>query len=129
MKKFYTLFLLLFFLTACGQNVTEEDFLVGGTWVAIAGYEDGKAKGEPNCHPLEEGSEFRNENTVYNASFDRDFDYWLYEDDGVSKIHFGDSKTGGSYNYQIKKISDDEIVLVGLDYSISKGNSCYLERK
>lgn len=43
-------------------------------------------------------------------------------------IHFEDTKLG-SYNYQIKKISENEIALIGLDYSTSKGKSCYLERE
>ena len=127
MKRIYILVFLLFFLTACGQHVTEED-LIGGIWVATAGYKDGEAKGEPNCFPLEEGNKFKNGDTVYNATFDRDFEYWLYEYKGNHEIHFEDSNPG-EYNYQIKKISDDEIVLQGLDYSTSKGRACYLERK
>src|SRR5699024_2852839 len=99
-----------------------------GTWVATAGYEDGEASGEPNCHPFEDGMEFKNDDTVYNVSTDRDFEYWLYEDEGDSILHFEDSYPG-QYNYQIKELGEDEIALEGLDYSTSKGNSCYLERK
>lgn len=127
-KLFFCVLPLIFLvLTACTKEVTEKD-LIGGTWDATAGFEDGKVKGEPNCHPFEEGIEFKNDDTIYNISTDRDFEYWLYEDERDSKIHFEDSHPG-QYNYRIKKISEDEIVLEGLDYSTSKGNFCYLERK
>lgn len=124
---FCVLPLIILVLTACTKEVTEND-LIGGTWEATAGFEDGEVKGGPNCHPFEEGIEFKNDDTIYNISTDRDFEYWHYEDERDFKIHFEDSRPG-QYNYRIKKISEDEIVLEGLDYSTSKGNSCYLERK
>lgn len=127
MKRIYILILLLIFLTACTEELTEKD-LIGGIWVAKAGYKDEEAKGEPNCHPFEEGIEFKNDDTVYNGSTDRDFEYLLYEDEGDSILHFEDSYPG-QYNYQIKKLGEDEIALEGLDYSTSKGNSCSLERE
>jgi len=102
MKRFYILIFLLFILTACGdEEVTHKD-LIGGTWVATAGYEDGEAKGEPNCSPFEEGSKFENENTVYNVAFDRDVEYSLYEQDGDFHIYF--SGPTPVYGYQTKKL-------------------------
>lgn len=129
MKKTYILIPLFILFTACSQNVTEEDFLIGGTWLATAGYEDGEAEGKPNCRPLEEGLTFKDKDTVYNETLGRDIEYVLNETDEGSEIYVADPVTGGSYNYQIKKIGGDEITLEGLDYSISKGNSCYLERE
>ena len=95
--------------------------------MATAGYEDGEAKGEPNCYPFEEGSKFENENTVYNAAFDRDVEYSLYEQDGDFHIYFAGPTPG--YGYQIKKISENEIVIKGLKSGSFEDHSCYLERK
>src|SRR5699024_9240525 len=106
LKKMY-IFTLLIFLTACSQNVTEEDFLIGGTWVATAGYEDEEARGEPNCYPFEEGIEFTSDDSFYNATSDHDFEYWLYEHEGDSNIFFAGPTPG--YGYRITKISEDEI--------------------
>jgi len=126
MKRFYILIFLLFILTACGdEEVTHKD-LIGGTWVATAGYEDGEAKGEPNCYPFEEGSEFEDENTVYNTSYERKFDYNINEFDGGLMIEFEGPIL---YSYQIKKISENEIIIKGLKSGSFEDHSCYLERK
>lgn len=127
MKKIFLLILFLFFLTACSQNVTDKEFLTGGTWIAAAGYEDGEASGEPNCHPFEDGLTFMDEDTVHNTTYDKDFEYRLFEDDGESNIYFADPKPG--YGYRVKKLSEDEIVLEGVDGSSFEKHSCYLERK
>src|SRR5699024_5352175 len=65
-------FLPFLFLTACDQNVTEEDFLIGGTWVATVGYQDGEAEGEPNCYPFQDGIEFIDKDAVYIETYGRD---------------------------------------------------------
>src|SRR5699024_6168920 len=127
MKRFYILIFLLFILTACGDEELTYKDLIGGTWVATAGYEDGKAKGEPNCYPFEDGSEFEDENTVYNAAFDRDVESSLYEQDCDFHIYFIGPQLG--YGYQIKKISENEIVIKGLKSGSFEDHSCYLERK
>jgi len=115
----------LFLLTSCSQKADAE-YLIGGNWIATAGYEDGEVKGEPNCHFFEEGLEFKDEDTVYNASFDEDFDYRLSDRNKlteISLIHPG----GSSFSYNIHVISENEMGFKGL-YS-GEGESCYLERK
>ncbi|MGY0691371.1 hypothetical protein ACW2QC_01105 [Virgibacillus sp. FSP13] len=122
MKKFFIIFPILFMLIGCSQKVTEED-LIGGNWTATAGYEDEEIGGEPNCYPFEEGIEFKDEVTAYNETYERDFEYDIR--DKGSKITFLDKSR--SYSYQIKKISQDEIVLEGLNFQ--EGRACTLERK
>src|SRR5699024_12525561 len=68
-----------------------------------------------------------NENTVYNAAFDRDVEYSLYEQDGDFHIYFAGPTTG--YGYQIKKISEKEVVIKGLKRGSFEDHSGYLERK
>jgi len=50
--KLLLIILLPFLLTSCNQKADEE-YLIGGNWIATAGYEDGEIKGEPNCHFFE----------------------------------------------------------------------------
>ena len=124
-NRIYLLILLLLFLTACNNKVTEED-LIGGAWIATAGYKDGDAQGKPNCHPFEEGIEFKNVDTVYNESFKENFTYFLSEIDKGTEIAF-DLPGPGIYRFQIKLISEEEMVLEGV--GLSEGRSCYLERQ
>lgn len=124
-NKFLLLIFLTFLLTSCGQKA-DADFLIGGNWVATAGYEDGEAKGEPNCHFFEEGLEFKDEDTVYNASFDEDFTYSLSNQNKGTEITFIPSKSG-SFSYKIHVISENEIGFIGL-YS-GEDESCFLERE
>lgn len=123
MKKSVLFFSLFFFilLTGCSQRITEED-LIGGNWVATAGYEDGETGEEPNCYPFEDGLEFKDKEAAYNESFERNFEYIL-EEEGEKVTFFDVSFT---YSYQINKISENEIVLEGL-YT-NEGEGCTLER-
>lgn len=118
-----TVFLCLF--TACSQQA-DEGYLIGGNWIATAGYEDGEVSGEPNCHFFEEGLEFKEDRIVYNASFDFDFDYRLSDRDKVTQITFL-SNEAGIFRYNIHVISENEMVLEGV--YLTEGDSCYLERK
>ncbi|HLR52655.1 MAG TPA: hypothetical protein VK072_07265 [Candidatus Avamphibacillus sp.] len=137
MKKILFCFFPFLFLTACGQNVTEEDFLIGGTWVATAGYQDGEAEEESNCYPFQDGIEFIDKDTVFIETYGRDFEYQLSENKEGPKIIFHDSGPGGEsttshhssttfHRYQINMITEDEIAFEG--QSLAEGNTCYLER-
>jgi len=124
----YTLLLLipsLFLLTACNQKADAE-YLIGGNWIATAGFEDGEIKGEPDCNFFEEGLEFKDEETVYNADFEMNFTYSLSDRNKVTKVRFMHPGRG-TFTYNIHVISENEMGFEGL-YS-GEGESCYLERK
>ncbi|WP_461183142.1 hypothetical protein, partial [Virgibacillus kimchii] len=75
--------LLFTILIGCSANVTKED-LIGGYWVATAGYQDGEPVGESYCFPsVDYGLEFKDEETVYVEAYESDFAYWLEENDGM----------------------------------------------
>src|SRR5690625_3836279 len=95
---------LLLLLIGCSQKVTEED-LIGGKWIGTAGYVDGKAEDEPNCYPFQDGIEFKDDDTVYVETYERDFEYLLNKK-GVELALFDISR---SYSYQIKKVDKDEL--------------------
>jgi len=122
MKRFLLLFSLFLVLIGCSQKVTEKD-LIGGKWIGTAGYVDGEAEGEPNCYPFQDGIEFKDDNTVYVETYERDFEYRLNQK-GVELALFDISR---SYSYQIKKVDEDELALEGL--GVSEDNTCILERK
>src|SRR5699024_11815145 len=118
-----TVFLCLF--TACSQQA-DEDYLIGGNWIATAGFEDGEVSGEPNCNFFEKGLEFKEDQTVYNADWDEDFDYRLSDRNNITEITFL-SDRAGVFSYNIHVISENEMALEGAN--LSEGKSCYLERK
>src|SRR5690625_4750568 len=114
----------LFLLTSCSQKADAE-YLIGGNWIATSGYEDGEIKGVPNCHFFEEGLEFKDEDIVYNTSFDEKFSYHLSDRDKVTEITFT-SPNLGIYRFNIHVISENEMGFEGVGLAESK--SCYLER-
>ena len=118
-------FLFLFVLTSCTQKADAE-YLTGGNWIATAGYEDGEAKGEPNCHFFEKGLEFKDKETVYNASFEEEFTYSLSDRNKLTEVTFI-QRDRITFTYNIHVISENEMGFEGL-YS-GEGESCYLERK
>ena len=125
MKPIYLLLFitsLLFIFNGCSQKVTEKD-LIGGKWIGTAGYVDGKAEGEPNCYPFQDGIEFKDDDTVYVETYEREFEYRLNKK-GVELAFFDITR---SYSYQIKKVDEDELGLEGL--GVSEDNTCILERK
>src|SRR5690625_4252039 len=125
MKPIYLLLFitsLLFIFNGCTQIVTEKD-LIGGKWIGTAGYVDGKAEGEPNCYPFQEGIEFKDDDTVYVGAYERGFQYAL-NTKGVELAFFDITRL---YIYQIKKVDEDELGLEGL--GVSEDNTCILERK
>lgn len=121
MRKVITLILFLLMLMGCSQKMTEEA-LIEGNWIATSGYEDGEEKGDPNCYPFEEGIQFKDEDSVFVETFDRDFEYIFSKKDSTITF-FNNSRI---YSYDIKKISEDKIVFIGL--SSYEGRSCVLER-
>lgn len=116
--------IILMMLIGCGQKVTEE-VLMEGTWIATSGYEDGEETSDPNCYPFEDGIDFKNDDTVFVQTYDRDFEYMFFEED--STIRFLDNTR--SYIYEIIIIAENKIVLEGLSWSNQEGRSCVLERK
>lgn len=126
--KFILLLSLLLLLTACNKKADAE-YLIGGDWVATAGYEDGEVKGEPNCHYFEEGLEFKDEEKVYNATFDEDFYYFLSDSKNrgkLTKVTFW-PEGPGMFVYNIHVIGENEMAFEIADPDIDL--SCYLERQ
>lgn len=122
------LLLIIFFsllLASCSQQA-DADYLIGGNWVATAGYKGGEAKGEPDCHFFEEGLEFKTEDIVYNTSFDEDFNYYLFDQNKVTEISF-ESPNLGTYIFKVHVISENEMGFEGI--GLTEKKSCYLERK
>lgn len=126
-KLSYLLPLLLLLLIGCSSNVTGED-LIGGNWVATAGYKDGKPVGEPYCRDIFTGGlEFKGEGIVHGKEFDEEYEYIIEEWEGKTRIVF--IRQGKfHHNYFIDKISNDEIGLTGSGEHF-ENQSCYLERK
>ena len=127
LKYFFLPFLALV-LIGCSAKVTEED-LIGGFWVATAGYKDGKRNGEPyGSSVITEGLEFKDDETVYVAAYDRDFKYELEKSKEGMMIRFIRTDLGLYLSYYIDKINEDEIGLRG-DNELQEKESCYLERQ
>src|SRR5690625_7901646 len=78
--------MLLFFFLGETSKITEED-LIGGEWVATAGYKNGKAEGEPVCTDyLMEGLEFKQDGVAYGGKLDEEFEYSVkYSKEGRSE--------------------------------------------
>lgn len=121
-------FLVLLILMGCaGEEVAGED-LIGGNWVATAGFQNGNVEGEPDCFPFEEGIEFIGEDMVYVESFERDFEFSISEEEGPpTRIYFYDSDQG-LFRYEITMVSESEMGLTGTG-RYEEGRSCYLERE
>lgn len=126
MKKIFALILVLIIFPSCAEKITEED-IIGGKWIATGGYQDGEAVGEPNCYPFSEGIEFTNKDTVHVDRYDRDFEYWLYQNDNRFEIMFNDISGSGIYSYEISMLGENEIGISGKGDFRSE-ESCYFER-
>ena len=110
------------------QPKADSEYSIVENWIATAGYEDEEIKDVPNGHFFEEGLEFKDGDTVYNASFDEDFDYRLSNQNKETEISFGSPNLGfDTYSYNIHVISENELGLEIVDPDIEM--SCYLERK
>jgi len=124
MNKLYlaTFFLLLSILIGCSKEVTEED-LIGGEWVATAGYKDGEPEGESDCTPsVNSGLGFKDEKTVFLKECESNFKYALEDRKEGLSIYF----EGVVHRiYYIEKISEDEFGLKGT----YNDESCYFERQ
>jgi len=116
---------LLFFFLGKSSKITEED-LIGGEWVATAGYKNGKAEGEPVCTDyLMEGLEFKQDGVAYGGKLDEEFEYSVKYSEEGTKITF--ITKNSSYSYYIDKINKDEIGLVGA-LEFMHDDSCYFKR-
>jgi len=110
-----------FTLVGCTQSVPE-DKLIGGTWIGVTGYENDKSEGAPNCYPFHDGIEFKSEEEVYNATYQRDFKYHIRDKDIITFLD-----KSRSYSYQIEMMEENKIALKGLN--LQEGRSCILGRK
>ena len=120
-----TSIVLLFFYIGNSSKITEED-LIGGTWVATAGYKEGKLDGEANCTDyLMEGLKFKQDGVAYVGKLDEEFEYSVkYSEEGTKIIFI---TKNSYYSYYIDKISKDEIGLVGGLESLNN-HPCYFKR-
>ncbi|HLR52657.1 MAG TPA: hypothetical protein VK072_07280 [Candidatus Avamphibacillus sp.] len=130
--------LIPFFLILIGCSAEEtEDDLIGGNWIATAGYQDSEAEGEPNCYPFQDGIAFKDKDIVYVETHKRDFEYQPNKNTEGYEINFRDSgpdsesptphnSSATFYRHHIKMITEDEIAFEG--QNLAEGNACYLER-
>lgn len=128
MKRIFTFIPLLglLILIGCEEEMAEED-LIGGNWIATAGFQDEDAVGETNCYPFEEGIEFNNENEAYIETFEREFEFALSNENGPPTRLYLDNLKGALYRYEITMLSENEMGITGLGFA--EGRSCYLERQ
>jgi len=128
MKKFAlaALFLLMFILSGCSDQITEED-LIGGKWSATAGFENEKAGGEPVCGYYADGLEFIDKETVYVEYKKENFKCYLSETDGVIEVEFYPPRRIGIDPYKIYRVNENAFGMIGPYRDIK--NSCYFERE
>ena len=122
---FFMISIVLIILGGCNELVTEDD-LIGGKWVPVSGYKDGEATGEPLCPPFDKGIEFKDEETVYVESGDKDFRYHLRESDDGMEISFY-NPNGELDILKIIIENEDNLALTG--FGDSKSFNCYFERE
>ena len=127
MKMGRQLLLLMIVIIMGGcSNVITEDQLIGDRWVPKSGYKDGEATGEPLCPPFDKGIEFKDEETVYVESGNKDFRYHLRESDDGMEISF--YNPNGEIDFlKVFIENDDNLVLLGA--GISENHNCYFERE
>jgi len=124
---FFVIIILLIILGGCNKLITTDD-LIGGKWVAKSGYKDGEAYGKPQCPYLNDGIEFKDEETVYVKSGDKDFRYNLRKsDDGMEITFFNPS--GDMDSYEVIMNNENKLVLIGFGTGVSKSFNCYFERE
>jgi len=125
-KIIYILPFILLTLLGCGTKVNEE-YLIGGTWVATTGYEESKVKDIPYCIQfMMEGLEFKDEEFIYSSYFDEDYTYFLDNSKKPTLIRI--DRDISVYGYDIRKIDKNTIELAGRNTDPNK-EFCTLERK
>lgn len=124
-KLLLMLLSIMLILTACNQRA-DANYLVGGNWIATAGFQDGEIKGEPTCNYFKVGLQFIDEETVYNADFDEKYYYSLSDRNKITEITII-PEGPGIFVYNIHVIGENEMALVWPDDDVD--NSCYLERQ
>src|SRR5690625_4704539 len=122
---FFVISILLIIMGGCNELVTT-DGLIGGKWIPKSGYKDGEASGEPQCPYLNEGIEFKDEETVYVKDRDKDFRYHLRESDDGMEISFY-NPNGELDIFKIIIENENNLALTG--FGDSKSYNCYFERE
>lgn len=122
---FFVISILSIILAGCNELVTTED-LIGGKWVPKSGYNDGEATGEALCPPFDKGIEFKDEETVYVESGDKDFRYSLRESDDGMEISLY-NPNGELDIFKIIIENENNLALTG--FGDSKSYNCYFERE
>src|SRR5690625_1206469 len=116
---------LIIILGGCNKLLTTDD-LIGDRWVPKSGYKDGEASGEPVCPPFDKGLEFKDEETVYVESREKDFRYSLTEASYGMDINF--FNPNGEWDFfEIIIENEDNLALIGS--GASESFSCYFERE
>ena len=125
--KYSLLFSILICLVSCSKDDIPKEDLIGGEWIATAGYKDGKPEGEPYCSSsISSGIEFKDNETVYSEEYDRELSYWIEKSEEGPVIYFDGFDFGIYRSYYIEKVNEDE---VGLSGDIREEENCYLERQ
>ncbi|WP_152655079.1 hypothetical protein [Oceanobacillus sp. CFH 90083] len=125
--KYCFLIIIMIIPVGCSTIITEED-LIGGEWVATAGYKDGEPEGEADCFDIvSQGLEFKDEKTVYSKGYESDFNYGLEEIEGGLTIYLERNNGSMHRTYFIEKISEDEFGLKGRLFF--EGQNCYFARQ
>ena len=116
---------LIIILGGCNKLLTTDD-LIGDRWVPKSGYKDGKPSGDPVCPPFDKGLEFKDEETVYVESREKDFRYSLTEASYGMDINF--FNPNGEWDFfEIIIENEDNLALIGS--GASESFSCYFERE
>lgn len=122
LKYCFLLAIMIIPLGCSADDITEED-LIGGEWVATAGYKEGEPEGESYCSPsVDSGLEFKDEETVYSKGYEREFNYKLEKRKEGLSLYVEAALT---QVYYIEKISEDEFGLRG----IYDDQNCYFEHQ
>src|SRR5690625_848449 len=123
---FFMISILLIILGGCNELVTTDD-LIEGKWIPKSGYKDGKATNDkPACPPFDKGIEFKDEETVYVESGDKDFEYYLREASYGMEINF--LNPNGEFDFfEIIIENEDNLALIGS--GASESYNCYFERE
>ncbi|MFS0750400.1 hypothetical protein [Oceanobacillus sp. 1P07AA] len=124
MKRIMLSIFILLLLIGCKSEVPKE-YLVGGTWVATAGYENGEAEGDPQCHTVISMT-FKNNNLVYIEYPDQEFEY-SFEEDKKDRVIFYSEYLSLNMRYDIKLIDDDAMAIAGVGGF--EDQVCYMERQ
>ncbi len=94
----------------------------------VGTYQMQYSTGEPQCPYLNEGIEFKDEETVYVENRNKNFRYQLRESDDGMEITFY-NPSGDIDIYEIIIENKDKLALIGFGTGVSKNFNCYFERE